>query len=869
MTATILIAIVTASLINLITPPARAATLAITDLAAIATPATPPPTTENPPTTDEATTLARRPDPTETPDPEPTAPVNLNVYKDPMEYNFMPLSIKPIGDDASAGDMRKALIQGMIQDQGYEVKCAAPQWKIKPQLSGEYELFFDLFPQEVLIGEGNPDDYNLYLSNARVPMFRGDEAFKLTNKISSLEAFFGVTNPELEDPTAVNSSGVIQNLTTLGEQCQMKLNNFAAIKKICDRLNSGSTCYLNRVIPQTTIKVLSLMETLNGYKEFYGGYMAEENRLRQERSLAPLPTNFCDDFENTQGGQFLKFGITQEEHKKQVIALNNAPFDMDTLYRIAFLVVAPRQNEEEGGDDIFWFRQSPENINDEDIKAPIIVPFRIPDFSTNKSLALYPMLDSGGATRRVVTDRVTQILIDKQDKTRRQNYATKVNQAYGKALNDPRARIYCPGLYQCEPGQPEGGSTVLYRLLIDMVNGLGDNCDGVGGYIEDAGEISTSTGFSLDTRAFQSQYYNVNPDYFHQDTSQSFDWKLTIDKEHADNGIFADGYENSVEVNSWIIAPLGAEVKRLEEALGVFFGKKTLAAMKKNNCLPDFPDDKHACGVIPERYPIKGGPKGVLGLAASATREIFYDWSEPEVCRWKKLKGGGQIQICEQPKHQVTLTLVESRGPVGPIGAAMGWMVRRIEEVIRPLDVQINCSRTEDLFLGKCSIKPLGTGITVPGNCSATLGFDQKIYDTVLGNKESFLTEIKTRYPETKMTSQLFDFVMEYSKQMGWNPAIFLTLGREETAWGAVGSPHWFGCMAGNPGAITNDEQHAKQQMDCLPANGYNTSMSCNFFMCRYAEGIEDESCVFAVNPEFPINFPEWYELITTPNWQF
>jgi hypothetical protein len=775
--------------------------------------------------------------------------------KDPNEYNYLPITLE-------GGASRDNIIKNLVYDQGYDVQCAAPQWKISPQIYGDYERYFELFPSAVIEAKGKPDNYEINLADASIPMIRGSEAHDLTTKISSLEAFFGVVNPNLtpEDP---NSTGVIQNLTTMGEQCAMKMNNFDAIQMICDKLDGGSTCYMNRVIPKTDMQILYLRMMLKGFENYYEGYMENFNKERVAKNLPEAPVNFCDDFTNNIEDNSKMFGIKREAQLRFATALDYAPLDIDTLYRIAFLVIAPTQNEDEGGEDIFWFLQSPEQLNDPDVKPPIIAAFRIPDFMTNKPLSLAPIMDSSQATRRKLTADDVLVEMDKKDLEEREKNEQRVLSKKDDHLSNPKSLIYCGGggetLNQCK----ENGSVQrqLSLVIMALVNGLGKNCDGLGGYIEEAGEISTPAGFNPNTRTFSGVVNNSIP----QEAKQPFAWKLLIDKEHADNGIFGDGYEYSVETNGWVVAPIGTEMIHLDGALRTFFTDEDYTSMVFNNCLADYPS---ICGTTPLRYPIKG--RGVAAFNASSTIKQFIDPDDPVICKTERDKNGIKREVCEPKKRQVIITLIETRGPMGVWGAKIGWMIRKIEETVRPLDLQIECTRTEDLFLGKCSIKPLGSATpsaSVPStliDCPLELGYKEEITQAVIGQKENYLSEIKRYHPNTKMNSEMFDFVVDYARQNGWNPGVILALGREETAWGSVGAPHWLGCMAGDPGSIKNNIKHAQQQMDCV-FKYFQTSMSCSHFMCRYAEGVDEESCTFTVNPLFPKNLAPIYRYTVDP----
>lgn len=769
--------------------------------------------------------------------------------KNPDEYNYLPLAFH--------GTSMDWLVDGMVRDQGYEPSCALPQWKISPKLLGEYERFFELFPASVLHAKGKPDNYNVNLAQASIPMLRGSEAFSLTDKISSLEGFFGVSNP-FNPPEELNSSGIIQNITSLGEQCQVKMDNFAAIERICSKLSDQSTCYLDRLIPKTEVTILNLYKTMEKYKKSYLAKREKQNELQTANNQPNLPINFCDDFvNNNQSNNNELFDATEKEYLIYSQAVLNAPIDIDTLYRIAFLIIAPTQNIDEGSKDVFWFLQNPEDRNDEFIKPPIIAAFRVPDFGTNKTLSLKPIRDSGQMVRRILSSDEYLAQQDKFDRAARDSKAAKVLRSRDDYKTINKSLIYCPKLNQCL----EPKLTTLNKTLIAIVNGLGRNCDGVDTPYEEAGAIATSANLSHTNRDFSIGFN----DYGSQEAKQPFDWSLTVDKEflekHGYNGAFSSGYEYSVEVNAWVVAPIGTDQEHLEGALKAFFDLENYSAAVKNNCLPDQGD----CGVIPLRYPIKsGGGERVMGLNANSSQKRFRDPDDAWTCNDVKVPLTKKtINVCVPKFKRVVLTLVETRKAPGIRGARVGWLLRKIQEAVRPWDSQIECTRTEDLFLGKCTIKKLGEK-KYDGNCDMTLPYDESLIATILSKKAEFLKEIKSIYPNTKMNEKLFDYVMQYAKAKGWNPAVFLAIGREETAWGAVGSPNWLGCMAGNPASIKDPLEHAQQQMNCV-TKYFNSKMSCQRFMCQYGEGVFAETCGLNINPLFPVNMLPFYRNLVTP----
>jgi hypothetical protein len=821
---------------------------------------------------------------TTTPAPVPTVALSkLGDTLSPEEYNYLPLVLrKPNAGDTRPDAFKILIIEDLIENQGYAANCANPQWFIKPKMLAEWQLYFDTYPDRVIEKTADQDKYVVKLTNAIVPMLRGTETPAERTKISSLEAFFGMTNPELP-AGELNSTSIMPNLLLHGQQCFLKMNNLKTAEKVCSLLEGGSECYLDQDIPQTNFKMFQLSGILNGLMANYNKYLGQKGQgidTSTEAGANELQSAFCDEFtsgwDTTEGvgdHTSAKFGISsQDKYESYLTALYNMSYDLNTLYRIAFLVVVPHQNEDMGGDDFFWFRNS--NISDtfEYIKTPIIVSFKVPDFTMNKPWKAdgddYIAQDSSQIVAQSLSaDQANQDHYwgMKTDRTNDFNATLKHRGAY---LTNPKSNIYCPDIPQCMPGgAPE---PALYQAIIDIVNALGPDCDGMPIATEQAGEIGTSTNLNPDKKTYLDQFYDK---YMPQERSDPFDWWLKVDKDIAYTMSDKQSDPNdSVWTYAWVVSPAGAELNYTVGALKSFFDYHVQNGMKEKSC-PDWPG---LCDMIPDHYPLVGQSQKdkVAEFNASNKMVEFVVPGEPPL-RCREDPKNPKKEICVPNIHHAGITLAENKQPLGVLGARLGWWLRKYQEALRPLDIQIICTRTEDLFLGKCQIVPINTpgAGTTPSSlisCPMELAYKQEIADAAYKNKDAFLDEIIGRYPDTLMTKhgldkgELFDFVFEYAKQIGWNPALFLALGREETAWGAIGNDHIFGCMAGDLSGMKNPKDIAKQQMDCV-AKYFNTSMSCQHFMCRYAEGVDGPNCVFAINPEFPKNLTPIYLDIVKP----
>lgn len=595
--------------------------------------------------------------------------------RDPEWYNYIPIITNPGLSLTTKDNLKDVIIANLVQDQGYEVHCAAPQWSMAPSLYGEFKKYFEdgNYMGSVLLkspAEGDP--YTVDFTQSKIAMIRGREDTATTNKVSSLEALFGVTNPALEAGD-LNSSGAVQNLLSFEQQCNIKMKNMAAMKSICLMHQSSSICALNMKIPGT-----------DDYK--MGDLLA---KLQEARENFNDDTNFCSVFVSG----YNKTDITDRMKlsKKEYLAANNAlqnySIDQEYLYRIGFLVISVTQNIDEGSDDVFWFRKQPEDAN-ATLQAPIIVAFKIPDFLTNKSQTISDFKDSSEVLRDLYwkPDIIKQINED-SDKVRKDNMQLVASK------RDAQEIIKCGGLYPCPKDEPP---EILQRAVIDIINGLGNGCQETYMPLENAGDLSSPALVTDERRKMMPPNF---PYLIPSKRIAKFGWELEVDRDK-DNSNSQD-----MRVRAHLVIPLGTDLRYVESTLKALFQPDMYELMEENHVMVDY-DNKLGS---PDYYPLRseGSLNGGVGFNSSNPTRTFTDYNAgPTECKTDPLTG---LEVCQYPKKQFGAVIVEgSREPLRILGAKLGWLIRMIQEEFRQPHLKIECSRTEDLFLGRCKIAPEG-----------------------------------------------------------------------------------------------------------------------------------------------------------------
>ena len=730
----------------------------------------------------------------------------------------------------------------MVVDQGYEVSCAEESWKIDAKLYGEIQLYFELFPSSsVSVGAG-ADQYIGDMANAKIGMLRGSEAPSATLKISSLEGFFGafnIFNNDANNLPALNSTDVANRLMSAESQCYAKYSNLAMMDKVCQTLNDQSTCAFNFLIE---------------------GVDPETKALDYFRQLTSYFSDSKSSCKELMAGEELS---AKGEDLRKI--MNSLPLSLAQAYRLAFLVIAPQQNVDEGSGDPFSFLQNQRMLNQTPKHPPIFLAFRIPEFLTNKPQSLSGLYDGGKITESVLRDRES---LDKLEESQQAKRSSLANQIIGNRKNN--AVIDCQDFEQCK--ETGDDKSALRRALVDIINGSGERCTAAVPR-ELAGKISTPAAPESDEEKVDPKH-EFKPQYvtplLSTSGSEAFAWNLVV------NSPTPDSNSNTL-VSAYIVAPLGTNIESLNSALTAFFGQETIKTMEDVNVLPDY---YNKTGMAPENFAIQGAN---IRFKSTKPTVKFIDPACKDVevpCNLADPSGPKCINTVCNNKKSWTAALVENK-VIGLVGARVGWLVRKIQETLRANNSRAyeyikSCERVEDLFLGKCAGVDSGdqagntdgsadvvNGVPSSQIDCAVMKFE---YDPAIASSmkvNDLLKEMGGVYNNSILIKhpELVQHVIDRSKVAGWNPALVLALGREETAWGGVGNRHILGCMVGNLDGKT-DAQVVDQQLDCLFDN-FKSDMGCENFMCKYSGDSMTAPCVIKLNPNFAKNLPKFYRLVT------
>lgn len=604
-------------------------------------------------------------------EPTPT-PSNTGTTstRDPEWYNYLPIIMNPGVSLTTTDNLKDVIIGNLVQDQGYEVHCAAPQWHMSPSLYGEYQKYFEdgNYQGAVLLKSPDTGDpYNVDLNEARIAMMRGDEDTTTTNKISSLEALFGVVNPALP-PDETNSSGAIYNLLSLEQQCDIKMKTMAAMKSVCLRHESSSICALNMKIPGTNdFKMGDLLAMLLEAKANFG---------EDDQFCGAFVAGYKEDVITD------RMKLSKADYEKASEALQNYSIDQEHLYRVGFLVISVTQNIDEGEDDVFWYRKMPEDIN-ATLQAPIIVAFKIPDFLTNKSQSISDFRDSSMILRDLYwKPEIIEQMNEDSQKKRQENMQLIANR------RDAQEIIKCGGLYPCPKDTPP---EILQRAVIDIINGLGNACQETYMPYENAGDIGSPAKVTDERRTMLPPNF---PYLIPSKRIANFAWEMEVNRDKP----LANGQE--MRVRAHLVIPMGTDLRYVEETLKALFQPEPYKEMEENHVMVDYQNKLGS----PDYYPITGRQ---IGFNSSNPTHTFTDYNAgPTECETDPIT---KIETCKYPERQFGAVIIEAgMEPLRILGAKFGWMVRMIQEEFRQPHLKIKCSRTEDLFLGRCTIPPEG-----------------------------------------------------------------------------------------------------------------------------------------------------------------
>lgn len=648
-----------------------------------------------------------------------------NVADESSLYTIMPMFMTNAPSAVNYND----LLTTMIVDQGYEAHCSGAQWVISPKEWGDIEKFFSQSTPPIegyykgasnIFGGTNP--YIVDFTTARIPVFRGMEDKTTTMKNSSIEGMFGANIQTLEKNYVLNASGVSQNLLNSYQQCMAKAQNLASIGKIC--AETDGECTVNK---KYTIQVDNQSITFK-MKDILDWF----SQIRPGLSGTELYQQVCADI--TGGGSYDPTtynqqhadapNVDQELIDKTQKAVEVIPIDLDTLYRLAFLVLVPRQQMEGDGDN-FSFLQSNPQVNSK-AHAPIFIAFKIPEFGTNKSTYVNN-IDSLELAKMAI-QTIEQNTKDTEDQKAKRGSDYELAKA-APQLEDPI--IKCPSSYpQCE----RSNKNALLNVLVDMINGAAPNCQNTTLRIQEdttvdevfnqedvnwekAGDLFTPANKDIKANTY---VHNVNEDVVNRlDVSSQnlFDWEAIVNPQ--------ENFGEPVVVNAYIVLPVGENIKDVNKSLAIFWNEEQFFNMVKTNVIEDMKntDGTSKQGSIPKFYTIKGAN---VGIDASDIRS-YKDSCEPKatlvedengkmvseyVCT--NYKFGVGLQESKDSSLDVSVPLVPDFG--------LGFMLRKIQKTIRATfdntyDYIASCQRVEDMFLGRCSGNPTGEPTSV---CNGT-----------------------------------------------------------------------------------------------------------------------------------------------------
>jgi hypothetical protein len=673
-------------------------------------------------------------------------------------FTLMPMFL-PKGPSYNYGD----LLIAMVKDQGYEAHCAAMQWTIDKKLLGNIEKFFSSStpPEESFYNGLNPtifggvDPYIVDLTKARIPMFRGMEDKNTTQKNSSLEGMFGANYQTVQDSYMLNSSGVAKRVLSSYQQCLAKTQNLVSIEQICNEVTDE--CTINkkynfkiavdtngssRVVTDSEIGSMTSTEHVENVDFKMTDLLSWFQEIRPELSKEKLYQQVCfdiaggDNAANSVDTGYTPPNVDINKIAKLREAVGRMPIDLDTLYRLAFLVLVPTQDpgKDDDGDKFYFLQEKPQI--DLKIHAPIFIAFKIPDFATNKS-RISGNIDSLELTKMILQpkEQNDKDLADQKDKR---------DMIYSLAQTKPDPVIHCPYPKCIKP---------LEKVLIDIINGTSPKCRNdtlriIESTTTDAGEEIDASGFGVNERQATASAIEM---IFNQEdlnwenagdlftpaskdmrqysyTSDSntevanklrskflnpFEWELTVDEDRPP-------LDPPMIVNAYLVVPIGENVKDVNKALSIFWSEEEFFDMIKTNVIEDMtnPDGTSKQGAIPKYYTIKDATFGI-----STSQQI----NPIDKCEYKEVikkdkNGGWYTDLVETCSHYTfgfgfsdTTSKNESssKGNLLIPDFGLGFMVRKIQQKLRntfnqTYDYILSCQRVEDMFLGRCKGDPIG-----------------------------------------------------------------------------------------------------------------------------------------------------------------
>lgn len=681
-------------------------------------------------------------------------------------YSLMPMFLPQAPDGLNYDD----LLWAMTRDQGYEAHCGQLEWWLDKDLWGQVGKFFESQTPPLESFYNNPfgrkeldpvifhntDPYIVDFTRARIPMMRGLESRLDTQKNSSLEGMFGANQQGVEKAYSLNASGVAKNLLSSYQQCLAKSQNIVAAATICDEITNeectlvkeasfniaiqedGSSRKLQggdtRLLPGEIMEKVSFkMTALRGWFE----------EIRPNLHGNELYEQVCYDITGgdatTTDPNYTPPPVDKVKLAKLSQAIDAVPIDLDTLYRLAFLILSPRQNKGEGeppdveGDKFFWLQADPPAQINSWAHAPIFIAFKIPDFGTNKSRAA-GNIDTLELAKRAIQTK-EQNDKDLMDQTKKREAIYEAAKAAELIELESEKIINCPAAYpQC--------LKTLNMVMVNMVNGARLKCHNdtlrvirsttdengepldldlnlsltekqeVASGIElifnqedlnweRAGDLFTPANKDIKENTYVGPPNTEVAATLGSSKSNPYEWELVIDSDPPD-------LEAPMIVNAYLILPIGETIKDANKAMAIFWDEAAFFEMIQNNVIEDMKNEdngKSKMGAIPKHYTITDAVLGFSGIDS-------INPLDERVCE-QRIGVNGPYQHCSYKRYQFGVGFSETKGEMLIPDFGLGFMVRKIQQLLRSTahstyNYILSCQRVEDMFLGRCKGNPEG-----------------------------------------------------------------------------------------------------------------------------------------------------------------
>jgi hypothetical protein len=636
-----------------------------------------------------------------------TNPSKVITPRDRDDYFIYPLNMNPDTDWATGvtplDERTNEVLWNLVYDQGYQVLCPSENMTIKKNVLDAINRYFELYPvppnfpyeaQSSSLLRANATD-------AKIPLYRGNEIPEETQKTSSLEGYFGALNLEQENPMV--GSGVANNLLSVRQQCRVKHDNAMVTNELCQKLEDPGTCAIDKTIRDSDYTPSGLFWAMNEH-------------LIKDESIALNCDDWILPWESLEEARpEAAADIGQEEFQDIQTALQNYPIIPDMSYRMAYLVITPLQNPEDTLDS-FWFLANKDKNSAN--HAPIFIGIKIPDTLTNRaysaSFADAAMLSSNALKEaNIIEDQYNM------EVGRREGLLSNVAAAQVKRINalntsptEPTNQIInCNDMPRCTEGTEEM-PLYIREALLDMINGEGNACGGGGGVVEDAGDIFSYADATkkAGSRTFTGDFLDG---IISQNGNQNFQWGLEISSAGEANGPFINPVNNPSSANNipvmiHLVAPLGSNLHDIQEGFWALFNTETRAMIESE--APDF-------------YPIKDIQFGF----DDEVKKSFWDPDRDCGTAIDPITGlPVTLAPCDNNDFTIELTDKGSDKSVNYPGAKLGWLVKKMQETFNAISTAayeyvVSCETTEDMFLGRCAGGSLASG---SGSTTSPYGYD-------------------------------------------------------------------------------------------------------------------------------------------------